>query len=104
MNTASATFPGSRREYTYLTQLDLKVGDTCIVKAPKGLAAVTITAVPATVPVDPNAKFEYKEIKQRIYFAKNGPLIIASQAEHSATGDTKENAIANLLYKLQQLQ
>jgi hypothetical protein len=104
MNTVSAKFNGSAREYTYLTELNLIVGDICLTKAPKGWAAVTISAVPATVPVDPNAKFEYKKLVFHVSFRQTPAGIQATCADLVMNSNTKENAVAALVSALNKTQ
>ena len=104
MKTCSATFAGSKREYTYLTELDLKVGDIFLTQTTKGWAAVTISAVPATVPVDPNAKFEYKKLVFHVSFQQTPTGIQATCADLGVNTNTKENAIATLVSTLNKTQ
>lgn len=104
MKTVSAQFDGSSRHYTYLTELDLEVGDRCLTKTPRGYSCVTISAVPAKVPVDPNAQFDYKELSRFVHVVlvrntEGHNIAIASVIgeDHVAKGPTADIAISNLL-------
>lgn len=90
MNSVSAVFQDSQRVYTYITKLDLKVGQRFLTKTPsKGWTYVTVQAVPAQTPVDPNAKFEYQELKNELIIM---PILVDDEEWFLATALGRDDA------------
>lgn len=65
VRTCSCKFDNSDATYTYVTRQDLKVGDKVAVTARGRSAIVTVTHVPAKVPIDPYAPFDYKFVESK---------------------------------------
>ena len=104
MNSVSAVFKDSSRVYTYITKLNLKVGQRFLTKTPsKGWTYVTVTHVPAQVRVDPQATFEYKELKKELVvlpYEKDGKTWLCASIIGNSNvvghAPTEEQAITNL--------
>ncbi len=112
MKSVSAVFANSQRVYTYATQLDLMVGQRFVTRTPaKGWTDVTIHEVHKTSQLDPNAKFEYKELKEGALIHLLPVEVDGVRVQHATITDyelvgkglTSEIAIADLCLQLNRL-
>lgn len=111
MKSVEAHFTGNNRTYTYAVDpgLAIEVGQKYLTKTPsKGFTYVNILKVHKVSQLDPNAKFEYKELKSRISVTPTTidgkPVYRASLHDYHAPfaghGVSEEDAIAQLLKQL----